>query len=75
MTEYSAHTRQQLWLSWQDCGISGAEARLSRLAAWIVEADRRDVAWGLSLPAEELPMGQGDQHRQRGLERLALWSA
>ena len=40
-----------------------------------LEADRRDVAWGLSLPAEELPMGQGDQHRQRGLERLALWSA
>lgn len=73
--DHSAHTREQLWLSWHDCGISGAEARLARLTAWIVEADRRDVAWGLSLPAEELPMGQGDQHRQRGLERLALWSA
>ncbi len=73
--DHSAYTQQQLWLSWQDCGVGGAEARLSRLAAWIVEADRRDVAWGLSLPAEELPMGQGDQHRQQGLERLAPWSA
>jgi uncharacterized protein (DUF58 family) len=73
--DQQSHTQQQLWLDWQACGSVGAEARLSRLAAWIVEAERRDAAWGLSLPACELPMGQGQAHRQRGLEALALWSA
>lgn len=70
-----SRARQQLWLDWQACGNVAAEARLSRLAAWIVEAERRDAAWGLSLPACELPMGQGAAHRQHGLEILALWTA
>jgi len=73
--DHHSHTQQQLWLDWHSCGGANAEARLSRLAAWIVEAERRDAAWGLSLPACELPMGQGDAHRQRGLEALALWTA
>ncbi len=73
--DHHSHTQQQLWLDWQTCGSAGAEARLSRLAAWIVEAERRDAAWGLSLPRYELPMGQGQAHRQRGLEALALWTA
>jgi uncharacterized protein (DUF58 family) len=73
--DHHAHRQQQLWLDWQACGHLDAEARLSRLAAWIVEADRRDAAWGLSLPRCELPMDQGSAHRQRGLEALALWTA
>ena len=70
----STQSQQQLWLDWQGCGVGGTEARLSRLAAWILEADRRDAAWGLSLPGHEVPMGQGDTHRRHGLETLALWS-
>ncbi len=71
----SSQSQQQLWLDWQGCGIAGTEARLSRLAAWIVEADQRDAAWALSLPGREIPMGQGRAHRHHGLETLALWSA
>ncbi len=70
----SSQSQQQLWLDWQGCGLGGAEARLSRLTAWIVEADRRDAAWGMSLPGREIAMGQGDAHRRHGLETLALWS-
>ncbi|MDL2337247.1 MAG: DUF58 domain-containing protein [Pseudomonadota bacterium] len=69
----SMQSQQQLWLDWQSCGIGGTEARLSRLAAWVVEADRRDAAWGMSLPGLEIPMNQGDAHRRHGLEALALW--
>ncbi len=71
--DHPSHSQQQLWLDWHTCGGAGAEARLSRLATWIVEAEHRGAAWGLSLPASELPMGQGDTHRQQGLEALALW--
>lgn len=71
----STLSQQQLWLDWQSCGLGGTEGRLSRLAAWIIEADRRDAAWGLSLPGREIPMGQGEAHRRLGLEALARWSA
>lgn len=71
----SLQAQQQLWLDWQGCGSVDVEARLSRLAAWIVDADRRDAAWGMSLPGRDIAMGQGDAHRHHGLETLALWSA
>ncbi len=71
----SAHSQQQLWLDWQLGGSGDAEARLSRLTAWVLEADRRDAAWGLSLPGREIDIGQGDLHRQQGLQALALWQA
>ncbi|MDO9313541.1 MAG: DUF58 domain-containing protein [Burkholderiaceae bacterium] len=70
----STPSQQQLWLDWQSCGIGGTEGRLSRLTAWVIEADRRDAAWGLSLPGREIPIGQGDAHRRHGLETLALWT-
>ncbi|MFM9914277.1 MAG: DUF58 domain-containing protein [Rhizobacter sp.] len=69
----STQSQQQLWLDWQSCGIGGTEARLSRLTAWVIEADRCDAAWGMSLPGREIAIGQGDMHRRQGLETLALW--
>lgn len=71
----STQSQQQLWLDWQLCGSGDTETRLSRLTAWIVEAERRDAAWGMSLPGREFAMGQGDAHRHHGLETLALWNA
>lgn len=71
----STHSQQQLWLDWQLGGSGDAETKLSRLTAWVLEADRRDAAWGLSLPGRELDIGQGDVHRQQGLQALALWQA
>ena len=70
----STRNQPQLWLDWQNCGNGGPEGRLSRLTAWIIEAERRDAAWGLSLPGREISIGQGDAHRRLGLETLALWS-
>ena len=71
----STPSQQQLWLDWQLGGSGDAEARLSRLTAWVLEADRRDAAWGLSLPGREIEIGQGTAHRQQGLQALALWTA
>ncbi len=71
----STQSQQQLWLDWQLVGSGDVETRLSRLTAWVLEADRRDAVWGLSLPGHEIDIGQGDAHRQQGLQALALWSA
>ncbi|MCU0869598.1 MAG: DUF58 domain-containing protein [Burkholderiales bacterium] len=47
------------------------EARLSRLAAWVVDAHARDAAWTLRLPQATLPMASGRGHRDACLDALA----
>ena len=71
-----SHTQsqQQLWLQWADSGSSDAETRLSRLTAWVLDAHQRDLAWGLHLPGHDIDCGQGEAHRQRSLQALALWT-
>ncbi|HMN76405.1 MAG TPA: DUF58 domain-containing protein [Burkholderiaceae bacterium] len=63
----------QLWLAWEQCGDAAGEARLSRLAAWVLAAHRAGVDFGLRLPDLEIAPAQGDVHRRACLEALALW--
>ncbi|MFN9709728.1 MAG: DUF58 domain-containing protein [Burkholderiales bacterium] len=63
-----------LWLDWYECDGLSAEARLSRLTAWVLMADQMGRRYGLRLPHFELPAGSGDAHRQQALQALALWS-
>jgi uncharacterized protein (DUF58 family) len=67
-----------LWLDWQltpDARVLSSEERLSRLCAWVLSADRADVEYGLRLPPQlEIEPGDGETHRLRCLEALAVWS-
>ena len=49
------------------------EARLSRLTAWVLAAERAATPFSLSLPGFALPSGQGRDHRRAALEALALY--
>jgi uncharacterized protein (DUF58 family) len=75
--ETAASGSRELWLDWQaSAAVGGAdvEARLSRLAAWVLAADRAGLTYGLRLPGQEQAVaGFGDAHRRAALERLALW--
>ena len=64
----------ELWLEWSATPTGDVERRLSRLAAWVEGVDRAGMAWGLRLPGDELPTGQGDLQRREALQRLALWA-
>ncbi len=64
---------RELWLDWHAAGPGDAEAKLSRLAAWVLAADQAGFDHALRLPGVELPPGQGDVHRRRQLEALARW--
>lgn len=68
----------ELALDWQASRVPGhagdAERRLSRLAAWVLDADRQGLVWRLDLPGRDIPLGHGELHRRRALEALALWS-
>jgi uncharacterized protein (DUF58 family) len=71
----SVSARQELWLEWSACAGLAPEARLSRLTAWTLAADRAGTDFGLRLPGHELAPDGGEAQRRRCLETLALWSA
>ncbi len=67
--------RPMRWLDWHalPAGLQ-AEARLSRLCAWVLAiGDEAEV--GLRLPGVEIRPGHGAAHRRACLEALALWRA
>jgi uncharacterized protein (DUF58 family) len=51
------------------------EARLSRLSAWVLAAERTARPFALSLPGFALPPSQGREHRRLALTALALFPA
>ncbi|MEP6722211.1 MAG: DUF58 domain-containing protein [Variovorax sp.] len=63
--------RQELWLDAQAAGLPELEARLSRLCAWVLMADRLGVDYGLRVGALQVKPAQGEAHRRRCLEALA----
>ncbi|MBU2286249.1 MAG: DUF58 domain-containing protein [Gammaproteobacteria bacterium] len=64
--------QQELWLDAQNAGLPDAEARLSRLCAWVLMADRLGVDYGLRLAGKSLGPSQGELHKRQCLELLAL---
>lgn len=52
-------------------GAGGLEARLSRLTAWVLEAERSGTDYALELPGTTLPAGRGAAHRTSALDALA----
>ena len=48
------------------------EARLARLARWVLEAEAAGLRYGLTLPGAQLPPGEGEAHRRACLDALAL---
>ena len=63
--------RQEFWLDAHGTGLPGTEARLSRLCAWVVMADRLGVDYGLRVAGRVVAPSQGEAHKRRCLEVLA----
>jgi uncharacterized protein (DUF58 family) len=64
--------RQELWLDYARAGHVDAEARLSRLTAWVLAANDQGLDYGLRLPGIEIAPASGEAQRLRCLEALAL---
>ncbi|MGE0498740.1 MAG: DUF58 domain-containing protein [Ramlibacter sp.] len=64
--------RYELWLDFAQAGLLDTEGKLSRLCAWVLQADKLGVDYGLRLPGVEIPPASGEAHRRRCLEALAL---
>ena len=64
--------RMELWLDEALAGTGDREARLSRLAAWVLHAEKLGLMFGLRLTGQEIPPETGEAHKRRCLEALAL---
>jgi len=64
--------QNELWLDFMQTGSADIERRLSRLCAWVLQADRLGLAYGLRLPARDIAPASGEAHKRQCLEALAL---
>lgn len=65
--------QHELWLDLQLTTLPDPEARISRLTAWVLQADQLGVDYGLRLPGVEIAPGSGAAHKRNCLEALALF--
>ncbi len=72
--QFTGEAAAELWLDWQLMPAAMAlENRLSRLAGWVLAAERSGIVYGLRLPGVELAPARGDAHRADCLQALALY--
>jgi uncharacterized protein (DUF58 family) len=64
--------RQELWLDVAKANLPDPEARISRVTAWVLQADRLGLDYGLRVPGRTIAPSSGAAHRLQCLEALAL---
>lgn len=69
--QFGGDRADQIWLDWHQLPPVDPETRLRLLCRQVLDAAQADRNFGLRLPGQELPMGQGDRHKHRCLEALA----
>ncbi|MFC4455944.1 DUF58 domain-containing protein [Deinococcus sonorensis] len=71
--EYDSPTAQVVQLDWDATRtLLHTEQRLSRLTAWVLEAERQGLRFGLRLPGQRLEPGAGESQLRRALALLAV---
>jgi uncharacterized protein (DUF58 family) len=72
--QFSGNASRTLWLDWHGLPPQmGDEARLSRLAAWLLQAREAGLPCGLRLPGREFAPAADAAHFQACLKALALY--
>jgi uncharacterized protein (DUF58 family) len=74
--QFTGEAAAQLWLDWRLLpAAADLEQRLSRLAGWVLAAERAGAFYGLRLPGLEKAPGRGDAHAAACLQALALYES
>ncbi len=75
--EAAGRPRQERWIEWEHASGLATEARLSRLATWLVMAERQasedGQPYGLRLPGLSVPPAHGPVQLHQCLDALATW--
>lgn len=71
--QFSGEAAAELMLDWSQLPPgAGTEERLSRLAGWVIAAERDGLRYGLRLPGVAIAPDRGAPHRAACLQALAL---
>lgn len=70
--EYEAGVARDVMLDWQALRHLPHEQRITRLARWVVEAEREGRRYRLQIPGTTLGPARGTEHRHACLRALAL---
>jgi uncharacterized protein (DUF58 family) len=70
--EYESAVARDLLIDWQAPAGLPYEQRISRIARWVLEAERSGSRYALALPGQRLAPGRGAEHRHLCLRTLAL---
>ncbi|MEO8203496.1 MAG: DUF58 domain-containing protein [Betaproteobacteria bacterium] len=74
--QFTGDASAELWLDWTMLPVAlDVEARLSRIAGWVLASEAEGLRYGLRLPGIILPPAHGDTHRAACLTALALYQA
>jgi len=74
---FTGRAASEMWFDYDSAELRGLdrEARLSRLARWVLLATRDGIHYGLTLPGVEVPLGEGEAQRDQCLRELALFES
>ena len=64
--------RLELWLEPHKTGLPQPEQQLSRLCAWVLQAEQQGLDYGLRLGGLEIKPAHGEAQKRRCLQALAL---
>src|SRR5438874_1429934 len=73
--QFTGEAAAELWLDAARLAHLNVEQRLSRLAGWVLEAERSGAQYGLRIPGVEIAPGRGEAHRAACLHALALYES
>lgn len=71
--QFAAGDQHARVLTWDSLPGIATEQRIAQLTRWCLDAAERDLAIGLSLPTQNVPVGQGQRHLNDCLRALALY--
>ncbi len=60
-------------LDWDRLSGADVETRLAILTAWVIAADRKQIAYSMHIPGEQIAADRGAKHRAKCLELLVLY--
>lgn len=70
--EYESAVARDVLLDWNALAGMDHEARIRRLARWVIDAERSGSQYALHLPGQRVPTGRGPDQRHACLRALAL---
>lgn len=71
--QFGGDRAAQVWIDWDRLPLLDTEQRLSMLCRQVLDASENGLSFGMRLPGASVPMGYGEIHRHRCLEKLAAF--